>query len=149
MTGNQLSRLASLCVSISLSGILLAAVPEPEVNSATHLEQPVPLPAMRQTSANYQACVNKIMSSLDSAAIKRELIASKCKAFRDQLIATFPEPIQSLVAINTDRRLESILNALEQVESLIDESTADIYGISVQLQLLPVAVPDKLLTPYQ
>lgn len=125
-----------LIVWISLLNPMSAVAATADVPAINDYLSHLP-PAIRQKSTNYQVCVNKIMSSLEPANSKRQLIARRCKTARDDLIAAFPGPVQRLMAINTDRRIEGVLDALEQVEGLINESTVDIYGISVQLQLSP------------
>lgn len=84
----------------------------------------------------HQACVNKVMSTMHTAAVKRTNIAEQCQQTRQAMINSYPAEVQPLIATNTDRRIESVLDALEQIETAVVESATDVNEITEELDAL-------------
>lgn len=100
-------------------------------------ESPPPLPPEIEAAASeYQACVNAVMSTLEYSAVKRAGIAETCEDERASLIAAFPEDLRPLIDTNTERRIQAVLDALEDIENVVIESSTDVNEISAELDAL-------------
>ena len=94
-------------------------------------------PEMESRAQAYQACVSTVMGEADKkVAWKREQLAEQCRSTQDHLIALFPEDMREFARMNTQRELERVLNALEQVEDLIVSTATDANEISEELSAL-------------
>lgn len=93
-------------------------------------------PAIEVKVNAYQACINSVMSSMDAASIKRQQIGERCSSARQQMVNAFPEQLRPLIDTNTERRIESVLNSLEQIERAVIESAEDVNEISEDLKAL-------------
>jgi len=116
----------------------------PDTAPAQSAQRAAKLPPAIEIKANaYQACVNSVMSTMEPAAAKRQQIADRCGGARLEMVQAFPEQIRQLIETNTDRRIESVLVALEQIENAVIESAEDVNEISEDLNALSETTPNK------
>jgi hypothetical protein len=100
-------------------------------------------PAIEEKVNAYQACINSVMSTLETAVVKRLQIGERCSAAREQMVNGFPEQLRPLIDTNTERRIDSVLTSLEQIERAVIESAEDVNGISEELKALSDTTPNK------
>lgn len=93
-------------------------------------------PAMQAAAEAHQQCVNTIMSTQEKAAEKRLRIEQECAEAEQALVKAFPETMQQLVQINTERQIESVLMSLEEIEAVVVESAEDSAEILEELAAL-------------
>ena len=93
-------------------------------------------PAMQDAAEAHQQCVNTIMSTQEKAAEKRLRIEQECAEAAQALMNAFPETMQQLVQVNTERQIESVLMSLEEVEAVVVESAEDSAEIAEELAAL-------------
>jgi len=133
-----------LCFFLTIS--LLAAVPAyaDETAVAENVSRATELPPVIAGKANvYQTCVNSVMSTLEPASVKRQQIADRCGDARDEMVNAFPAQLRPLIGTNTDRRIASVLDALEQIEHAVIESAEDVQEISTDLDALSETTPNE------
>lgn len=109
----------------------------PETRDEAIQEDAVELtPAMQAAAEAHQQCVNTIMSTQEKAAEKRLRIEQACAEAAQALVNAFPETMQQLVQVNTERQIESVLMSLEEVEAVVVESAEDSAEIAEELAAL-------------
>lgn len=132
------------CLFLTIA--LLAVVPAyaDEAAEAENAPRSAALsPAVAGKANIYQACVNSVMSTLEPAAVKRQQIADNCSGARDELVNAFPAQLRPLIGTNTDRRIASVLDALELIEHAVIESAEDVHEISADLDALSETIANE------
>lgn len=134
-TTRQLARGTWLTLLLVLLGSFPTLADQAEAAPGAPAAAKLP-PEIEQKARAYQDCVNAVMSTMEPAATKRQQIADRCGGAMAEMVAAFPEEFRQLIEINTTRRIENVLAALEQVETAVYESAEDVIDISEDLNAL-------------
>lgn len=133
----RLANRAVIFLALPLLGVSLQLYAEGEADSARSQPSEKQLsPLIEAKAAAHQACVTAIMSTYQSAATKRTQIAEDCAVQRAELVNAFPEEYRALLATNVDRRIESVLYSLEQIEGVVVESATDVQEMVDEIDAL-------------
>ena len=89
---------------------------------------------VQNKAQDYQNCVVQVMSTLETAAQKRESISISCGVLRAELSEMLPEMIRELALTQIDRRVEASLFALEEIEGRVTEDVGDAIEIQQELE---------------
>lgn len=130
-----------LILAVTTAGAL--AQTDDGVTDTTNPEPPVIDPAIQAASVAYQNCVVSVMSTLESSAVKREALATKCAETQQALADAFPESIRELAMTQIERHIEASLYALEQIEGKVVEDTEDAVEIQQELEALETASSEE------
>lgn len=84
----------------------------------------------------HQSCINGVMSTLETAVVKREQISTDCASSLDDMVAAFPEDIRPMIRAISERRMETVLSALQEAETITREATSDVSEVIEDLSAL-------------
>lgn len=87
-------------------------------------------------AAIHQTCINGVMSTLESAIVKRQQITANCTVSLNNMVAAFPDNIQPMIRAISERRIETVLSALQQAETVTLESATDVSEVLEELDAL-------------
>ena len=74
----------------------------------------------------YQKCANAVIGSDSPVADKRQQIDIQCQAQRQKIVEMLPEDLQEFMLLNMDRRVDMVLEVMEDAEDVIEDSAEDI-----------------------
>lgn len=82
-------------------------------------------PVMIESIERYKGCIEGVMSTQESASVKREQIVTQCEGYHQDMAAFFAPEVREFVMTNNNRRIAAVLDALESMEAVVDDSVED------------------------
>jgi hypothetical protein len=88
---------------------------------------------MEAPMLDFQRCVTDILVSETAISLMREEIDTQCQEQRQQVFHVLPEDYQEYVLLNMDRRLDVVLEAMQDASGAVEESVDDAATIAGSL----------------
>lgn len=73
----------------------------------------------------YQRCTKAVIASDSPIGGKREELDTRCQSQRDQIVQVLPKELSEFMLLNMDRRLDMVIEVMEETEALIDDTAED------------------------
>lgn len=74
----------------------------------------------------YQRCVKAVIGSSSPTGGKHEEIDTKCQDHRQLIVESLPKDLQEFMLLNMERRVDMVLEVMEDAEEVIEYTAEDI-----------------------
>ncbi len=112
-----------LALAVTASLCTLSSIAQDENAQASSANT---MPAgMPESIERYKSCIEGVMSTQERSAIKREQVSVQCDGYHQDMADFFPGDVREFITTNNTRRINAVLDALEAVEGVVDDSVED------------------------